>query len=572
MRAQSSGQPSLGSYSQHQRAAPMQQPAGAHPSTLEPIQDQPAALQALDYTATGADEGVLKMPARTELDPEQITSVFGYPRNLTQKYFVGRVIGAGSFGVVRECVEIHSGRRLAVKTVGKVPKRGMSTPRYLLKLRTEVEIMQQLGYSLDAVNLKDVFEDNDAIHLVMELCEGGALLERIDTGRYSEKYIARLTRSILRFVSQCHAKGIIYRDIKPDNFLFLSNEEDSALKATDFGLSIRHWPDEPKLSSRSGTPAYMAPELVMQMYDEKCDIWSVGMLTYQLLTGRFPFWEDVRTQSLTDVWKAIMTQEINWKAQELQQLSPSAVDFLKILLRRDPLKRPSASEALQHAWVKEEGTASDLPLSGTVVQRLQRFSTYGHLKQVVLRMIAEELAGDVAVKSSIKDLKDLFDQLDTDASGAVSLDELSTGLRKQGYVLSDTEIEQLVRKIDADHDGNIDMGEFLTTLLDWNSLQKEQNWQTYLDHAFKKMDHDGDGFISLDELLALLPPATTSAGPLAEAERRAEAKLMLREADTNGDGQISREEFYDLLKESHAPDSLSFYDDRLGPLPVVDQK
>lgn len=81
------------------------------------------------------------------------------------------------------------------------------------------------------------------------------------------------------------------------------------------------------------------------------------------------------------------------------------MDFLKILLRRDPLKRPAASEALQHPWVKEEGTASDLPLSGTVVQRLQRFSTYGHLKQVVLRMIAEELASDMNARHAVKDLK-----------------------------------------------------------------------------------------------------------------------------------------------------------------------
>ena len=71
---------------------------------------------------------------------------------------------------------------------------------------------------------------------------------------------------------------------------------------------------ERKLTSRSGTPAYMAPELVMQSYDEKCDVWSVGMLAYQMLTGRFPFWEDVRRESLTDVWKAILTQEINWDA------------------------------------------------------------------------------------------------------------------------------------------------------------------------------------------------------------------------------------------------------------------
>eukprot|EP00879_Flechtneria_rotunda_P022176 GHRR01023399.1.p1 GENE.GHRR01023399.1~~GHRR01023399.1.p1 ORF type:complete len:224 (+),score=71.64 GHRR01023399.1:320-991(+) len=160
----------------------------------------------LDYVATASDEGVLKLPARTELDPEEIKTVYGYPRNILDSYYLGRVIGAGSFGVVREGIEVVTGSRFAVKTVSKVPKRGAPTPRYLLKLRAEVEVMQQLGVSLNAVHLHDVFEDDINVHMVMELCEGGALLERVETGVYSEAYISRLVRSILRFVAQCHAK------------------------------------------------------------------------------------------------------------------------------------------------------------------------------------------------------------------------------------------------------------------------------------------------------------------------------------------------------------------------------
>jgi calcium-dependent protein kinase len=126
--------------------------------------------------------------------------------------------------------------------------------------------------------MQDCFEDEENVHLVMELCEGGALLERIESRMYSEKYIVQIVRSILRFISQvqttklfcmmlmtdicmflsqCHAKGFIYRDVKPDNFLFETRSPTSPLKATDFGLSIKHWPDEPKLTARSGTPAYM---------------------------------------------------------------------------------------------------------------------------------------------------------------------------------------------------------------------------------------------------------------------------------------------------------------------------
>lgn len=529
----------------------------------------------LDYVATASDDGVLRMPARSELNADQIRKVFGYPRNLHDKYRIGKMLGAGSFGVVRECFELSTGKRYAIKTIGKLPKRGPPTPRYLLKLRTEVEVMNQLGSSLNAVNLKDVFEDDINVHLVMELCEGGALLERVESTAYSERYIAKLVRSILRFISQCHAKGIIYRDVKPDNFLFLTKEENSPLKATDFGLSIRHLPEEPKLTSRSGTPAYMAPELVMQCYDEKADIWSVGMLAYQLLTGKFPFWEDVRNESLMDVWKAILAREVVWSAPELQALSRDAVDFLERLLQRNPIMRPSAAEALAHPWLKDDvGNVPDTPMNGSVVQRLQRFATYSHLKQVVLKMITEDMdVADIPAASPLAiALKEMFATLDKDSNGQLSFEEMAAGLKAQGYVVSEDEVKQLMEKLDMDHDGTVHMSEFLTTMIDWSTLAQsdEAVWDTYIERAFKRMDLDGDGYISLDELVQELPPAVICANSDDEDERLAEAKKMLREADTNGDGKISRQEFTHLLKDSCNRDDLSLYDDRLAVNALLD--
>jgi calcium-dependent protein kinase len=90
-----------------------------------------------------------------------------------------------------------------------------------------------------ATALQGVFEDEHSIHLVMELCTGGGILDRMNEGTLTEARVAAIIRSVLRFIAQCHAKGIIYRDVKPDNFLFLTPDEDSPIRATDFGLSIR---------------------------------------------------------------------------------------------------------------------------------------------------------------------------------------------------------------------------------------------------------------------------------------------------------------------------------------------
>jgi calcium-dependent protein kinase len=612
-----------------------------------------------DYQAKAGDSTVLQRPLKAELLPSEVRNVFSFPRNLRELYTLGPVLGAGSFGVVRECTEKSSKRRYAVKSIPKQPKNGKSTPRYLLKLQTEVDAMDQLGASLDAVYLKDVFEDDVSVHLVMELCEGGSVLERLKAGEYNERQAAEVMRAVLRFLSQCHAKGLVYRDVKPENFLLLhrdgkssdsegdssgnstdgdSNCSNSAaaglwaniqravsfvkqnsggeeeeinenissnttpsssdsnstntttnaaasntginqasegrhaynhtelgspVKATDFGLSIRHRPGEPKLKSRSGTPAYMAPEVIEQNYDEKADIWSAGIMMYQLLTGRFPFWDNVRECSLQQVWKAILKDEINFEARELRQISHSARDLLKQLLDRDPSSRLTASEALRHRWLRSED-APRLPLRSSVVQRLQRFATYGHLKQLVFRIIADEFnraalpVPPVApeARAHLEAVVGLFKDLDIDASGSVSMDELASGLGRLGYDLDSDEIEQLVKRMDGNRDGVLNLDEFVAGLVDWGELQEDSQWAIWVAHAFSRLDRNGDGFISLSSIEELLAQED-------DIERRLEARSMLREADANGDGRVSREEFAELLSAGTIPDGLSQYDPRL---------
>lgn len=447
-----------------------------------------------DYSAKAGDGTILQLPLKSPLTTSQIRNVFGYPRNLREMYHVGSVLGAGSFGVVREARERSTGRIYAIKSIPKTPKQNKPTPRYLLKLQTEVDAMAQLGASFDAVFLKDVFEDDMSIHLVMELCEGGSVLDRLKDGEYSEHQVAHVMRSVMRFLSQCHSKGLVYRDVKPENFMILekhtsissgkstkksgenreahshedesdgfigdtaklwrnisravriggedkrrqessgqesaenqkatpklSNIGHSTVKATDFGLAIRHTNDEPPLKSRSGTPAYMAPEVIKQQYDCKADVWSAGIMMWQLLTGRFPFWKDVRDCTLQQVWSAILQDEIDFEAAELRQISPQARDLLQSMLNRDPEQRISASGALHHEWLQKKGAASPHPLRSSVVQRLQRFATYSRLKQVVFRLITDEFKDMPSSRPEARALMDgltvLFNELDLDASG-----------------------------------------------------------------------------------------------------------------------------------------------------------
>ncbi|URE02180.1 calcium-dependent protein kinase [Musa troglodytarum] len=143
--------------------------------------------------------------------------------------------------------------------------------------------MRHLPRSPSIVSLREACEDEGAVHLVMELCEGGELFDRIVArGHYSERAAAVVTRTIVEVVQLCHRHGVIHRDLKPENFLFANKKENSPLKAIDFGLSIFFKPGE-RFSEIVGSPYYMAPEVLKRNYGPEIDIWSAGVILYILL-------------------------------------------------------------------------------------------------------------------------------------------------------------------------------------------------------------------------------------------------------------------------------------------------
>jgi calcium-dependent protein kinase len=251
----------------------------------------------------------------------------------------------------------------------------------------------------------------------MELCEGGELLDRILSkkgNRYSEKDAAVVVRQMLKVAGECHLHGLVHRDMKPENFLFKSAQLDSPLKATDFGLSDFIKPGK-RFHDIVGSAYYVAPEVLKRRSGPESDVWSIGVITYILLCGRRPFWD--RTED--GIFKEVLRNKPDFSRKPWATISDSAKDFVKKLLVKDPRARLTAAQALSHAWVREGGNATDIPVDISVLNNLRQFVRYSRLKQFALRALASTLD-----EAEISDLRDQFDAIDVDKNGVISLEEM----------------------------------------------------------------------------------------------------------------------------------------------------
>ncbi|KAI8465162.1 MAG: kinase-like domain-containing protein [Monoraphidium minutum] len=533
---------------------------------------------------------------------------FGFRGGFADDYDLGPMLGAGSFATVHVAVSRATGEKFAVKTL---PKRFLGEylePMFSARVRHEVDVYRTMGQSLNVAHLEAAYEDDVAVDLVLELCGGGTMWQRIKRGAYSERTAARLVREVLRGVAQCHAKGVILRDVKPDNFLFQTDREDSPLKMVDFGLAQFCAPGD-VLRDRAGTPFFVAPEVLKQSYSLPADIWSAGITAYQLLTGHFPWHNDpdiveARQRELEEdglrtgrpnagetrmtnkeLFRAILSSEFDFSWDPWPSISPAGREFVQAMLTRDPSARPSAVDLLRHPWLADlddggtplssasldgddEGSEGsgwgrvvgggggprDAPLGDTLVQRLQRYGTYGRLKQIALREVAALMLADGAV---LQGLADAFKALDTAGTGRVPFEAALAELKNGSYDLTGAEIRTLLLQFDLDRDGTIDLAEWSAALMDWGAVEQRDEWEAWVHKVFDLFDRDHSSRISTQELAEVL----CGAGSDEDLCIPDAVPAALRRVDADGDGYVDFAEFLQMLHTSDA-DSLDLFPSR----------
>uniref|UniRef100_A0A8C3A159 Calcium/calmodulin-dependent protein kinase IGb n=1 Tax=Cyclopterus lumpus TaxID=8103 RepID=A0A8C3A159_CYCLU len=248
-------------------------------------------------------------------------------------------LGSGAFSEVFMVKEKKTEKLFAMKCVKKKQKRD-------LNLENEITVLRRIKHD-NVVGMEDLYESQTHFYLIMQLVSGGELFDRIlDRGVYSEKDASSVIQQVLQAVSYLHENGIVHRDLKPENILYYSQEENSKIMISDFGLS--KMVDNDIMSTACGTPGYVAPEVLAQKpYSKAVDCWSIGVITYILLCGYPPFYEESETRLFSKIMKA----QYEFDSPFWDDISDSAKDFIRNMMQKNPSMRYSTDLALRHPWI-----------------------------------------------------------------------------------------------------------------------------------------------------------------------------------------------------------------------------
>ncbi|KAM4622757.1 serine/threonine-protein kinase 17A-like [Discoglossus pictus] len=259
---------------------------------------------------------------------------------------VGKELGRGKFAVVKKCMELATGNEYAAKFLRK-RRKGEDCRCDIVN---EIAILEMARFSSYVVDLHEVYETNSEIILVMEYAAGGEIFNQCVADRdeaFTEKDVIRLIRQILQGVHYLHRNNVVHLDLKPQNILLTRGEPLGDIRIVDFGLS-RQVDTIKEVREILGTPEYVAPEVLnYEPISTATDMWSVGVLTYVMLTGESPFLGETKQETFLNISQV----NIQYSDEEFDGISDLAVDFIKSLLIKNPRKRARADQCLKHPWL-----------------------------------------------------------------------------------------------------------------------------------------------------------------------------------------------------------------------------
>ena len=446
-------------------------------------------------------------------------------RSIRDNYEALNKLGKGGYGTVIQVKNKKTGDLFACKKLSKLNIHNHE------KFMREIKILIKTDHP-NIIKLYDIFESANSLYLIMEECHGGELFDKIVSHiekkeMYTEKEAAEIICQVMSAVEYCHNNGICHRDLKPENLLYLKkgDEKNNPLKVIDFGLS-QTLDTKKILSSRVGTAYYVSPEILAGKYNEKCDIWSVGVILYVLLSGEPPF----NGPSDGAIYSKIKKMKFNFPPQRWDNISKEAKDLISHMLAKED-ERYNASQVLAHPWFKiAKKEKLSLEKLNFDCHFLKQYKEMSQLKKMVLVYIASRLQ-----ENEISDLKMIFQAFDKDNDGQINYKEFEQGiLQSKSLSIKPNEIRAYFDSIDTDKNGKIEYTEFIAACLQNKINIKEEK----LYEAFSAFDKDHNGKITKEELTAVLRLESANDSYVSE---------LIKNADKNGDGVIDYKEFLEFM-------------------------
>ena len=434
-------------------------------------------------------------------------------------YSIVKDLGHGSYGQVKKVKHKQLGEIRAMKITNKKS----DSSKY------EIEILRKISHP-NITNIFEIFADSKKYYVIMEFLEGGELFEAITSiGSFTEASACKVMKQILSAVYYLHSNRIVHRDLKPENIMLTQKPKNAnyQIKLIDFGTAKIFKPGK-KMNKFIGTSYYIAPEVLKERYDEKCDVWSCGVILFILLCGYPPF----NGNTNVDIFHAIQNQNPIFGGEEWEDITPEAKDLIKLMLKKNPNERLSAEMCLRHKWFRmiddtdknKQSNKNFKQIQLNAISHMSQFVNENRFKQAVLQFISTQFN----IQREEGDLRDLFKSMDVSGTGQLTKEEFSQKLVELYGENDGKEMaNNIFNSLDLDGSGKISYDEFLSAMISSKKVVTEER----LEKAFKMFDKDNSGKLSVKEIRNVF------------GGTEAQWKQVIDEVDLNNDGEVDFGEF-----------------------------